>query len=94
MSKAHDAGLVHRDLKPHNVLLTREGQAKIADFGLVKRQQESDSQLTEHGRIMGTASYMAPEQSRGEADLGPAAMDHDGADAHRAQHHDVLGKGL
>ena len=76
MSKAHQAGLVHRDLKPHNILLTRDGEPKIADFGLVKRQQQSDSERTEHGRVMGTASYMAPEQSYGQADVGPFADIH------------------
>ncbi len=70
---AHDAGIVHRDLKPSNVLFTAEGLPKITDFGLAKRM-ESDSRQTETGQIMGSPSYMAPEQARGHTrDVGPAA---------------------
>ncbi len=70
---AHDAGIVHRDLKPSNVLFTRDGVPKVTDFGLAKRL-ESDSKQTESGAIMGSPSYMAPEQARGHAkDVGPAA---------------------
>lgn len=76
MHLAHSAGLVHRDLKPQNVLLTKDHTAKITDFGLVKRLDRSESQMTRHGSVMGTASYMAPEQSRGETAIGPAADIH------------------
>jgi serine/threonine protein kinase/Tfp pilus assembly protein PilF len=70
---AHDAGIVHRDLKPSNVLFTGDGTPKITDFGLAKRL-ESDSRQTESGQIMGSPSYMAPEQARGHAkEVGPAA---------------------
>jgi eukaryotic-like serine/threonine-protein kinase len=73
MYVAHEHKVVHRDLKPANVLLTAEGTLKITDFGLVKRL-EGDSGQTRSGSILGTPSYMAPEQARGESQkVGPAA---------------------
>jgi eukaryotic-like serine/threonine-protein kinase len=66
---AHERGLVHRDVKPGNILVTRSGQVKLTDFGIAKAVDTAP--VTRHGMVMGTAHYIAPEQAAG-AEAGPA----------------------
>jgi eukaryotic-like serine/threonine-protein kinase len=67
---AHRNGVVHRDVKPGNLLRSREGSVKLADFGIAKAAEDSD--ITKVGSVLGTAAYLAPEQARGEP-AGPAS---------------------
>ncbi|NNF56601.1 MAG: protein kinase [Rhodothermaceae bacterium] len=64
LAKAHAKGIVHRDVKPANVMITPEGRAKLVDFGVAKM---ADTLLTQAGTTVGTIAYMSPEQTRGEA---------------------------
>ena len=74
MQYAHEHNVLHRDLKPANILMTLDGCPKISDFGLAKRLEDDDSGSTRTGTIMGTPSYMSPEQARGDIkELGPAS---------------------
>ena len=71
LAYAHEQGLVHRDVKPGNLLVTEEGRVKVLDLGLAGSVLEEES--TRMGRVVGTMDYMAPEQIRSPDTVGPAA---------------------
>ncbi|MDX1545686.1 MAG: serine/threonine-protein kinase, partial [Rhodothermales bacterium] len=72
LEHAHGVGVIHRDIKPGNLLLTRSGTVKVTDFGLAKVYEGEDAATLTQG-IAGTLNYMAPEQVLGRRDLGPPA---------------------
>lgn len=68
LHKAHSQGIVHRDIKPDNIMISKEGVVKVADFGIAKLKNEA-TKLTVTGQIMGTPHYMSPEQCMGESSI-------------------------
>jgi eukaryotic-like serine/threonine-protein kinase len=67
---AHERGVIHRDIKPHNILITESGDVKVTDFGIARAA--SSSTMTRTGSILGTAHYISPEQAMGEP-VGPSS---------------------
>src|SRR5262249_17585062 len=74
LSYAHSLGVVHRDVKPANVLLDPEDRAHLTDFGLAARLESADK-LTHEGAVLGTPAYMAPEQAAGQQGEAKPASD-------------------
>jgi eukaryotic-like serine/threonine-protein kinase len=70
---AHEKGLIHRDVKPKNIMITKEGVSKLADMGLARAVNDADAAEAEKGKAFGTPYYISPEQIRGEVKIGPPA---------------------
>jgi serine/threonine-protein kinase len=64
LTAAHAAGIIHRDIKPQNVMVGEDGRLRVADFGIARA--DADQQMTEAGSVIGTAQYLSPEQAQGE----------------------------
>ena len=69
LEHAHDRGLVHRDVKPANIMFTKDGTVKLSDFGLVKPLSTDSTSVTVVGRTLGTPQYLSPEQAIGKKDI-------------------------
>ncbi|MGD9789079.1 MAG: serine/threonine-protein kinase [Phycisphaerales bacterium] len=73
LQHAHAKGLIHRDVKPKNIMITRTGVAKLADMGLARAISDREMAEAEQGKAFGTPYYISPEQIRGEVNIGPPA---------------------
>jgi serine/threonine-protein kinase len=63
---SHQAGIVHRDIKPGNVMVTKNGDIKVMDFGIARAMSDAQATMTQTAQVIGTAQYLSPEQARGE----------------------------
>jgi eukaryotic-like serine/threonine-protein kinase len=63
---SHQAGIVHRDIKPGNVMVTRNGDVKVMDFGIARAMSDAQATMTQTAQVIGTAQYLSPEQARGD----------------------------
>lgn len=73
LKHAHEQGFIHRDIKPKNIMLSKNGTVKLADLGLARAVTDKDAAEAESGRAFGTPYYISPEQIRGQMDIGPAS---------------------
>ena len=73
LEHAHERGLVHRDVKPKNIMISRQGPVKLADMGLARAMSDKEAAEAESGKAFGTPYYISPEQIRGEKNIGPQA---------------------
>ena len=73
LEHAHARGLIHRDVKPKNIMITKENVAKLADMGLARAISDKEAAEAEQGKAFGTPYYISPEQIRGEKAIGPPA---------------------
>lgn len=73
LKHAHERGFIHRDIKPKNIMITKDGVVKLADLGLARALSDKEAAEAEAGRAFGTPFYISPEQIRGKVDIGPQA---------------------
>ncbi|WP_257158958.1 Stk1 family PASTA domain-containing Ser/Thr kinase [Corynebacterium cystitidis] len=66
LQASHDAGIIHRDVKPANIMVTNTGAVKVMDFGIARALDDSTAQMTQTSAVIGTAQYLSPEQARGK----------------------------
>lgn len=67
LQSSHEAGIIHRDVKPANIMVTNTGVVKVMDFGIARALDDATSEITETSAVIGTAQYLSPEQARGKA---------------------------